>query len=229
MEIFAPGNEFHTYKLLMAAKHRYEQATKTLLTTKKSVKYSLDDPRCEELVYSRITYQCKAGEGRKSTSKGSRAVSSGKKNCPVLVTLATRAGKLVVSSSKLEHANHTQDFETFMQYPENLRLKPDEIRYAKELLVKGWDKATIKEKLKERRGGLPVSKKVWAQINRAMRKNASGNESADKEEDSHEESFADGTFDALIPEVKVIGCVRIVRAIVQFHLILGQTRSRYQS
>lgn len=82
MEHFQKGTEFHTYADLLAAKCSYEHDTKTLLTTKKSAKYGMDDPRNEDLVYSRIQYQCKAGEERKSTSKGNRAVSTGKMNCP---------------------------------------------------------------------------------------------------------------------------------------------------
>lgn len=178
MEHFQKGTEFHTYKELLAAKFRYEQDTKTLLTTKKSAKYGLDDPRYEDLVYSRIQYQCKAGEERKSTSKGSRAVSSNKLNCPVLVTLSVREGKLFVINSMLQHENHTQDCETFMKYPENLRLKPSEIRYAKELLTKGFNKKTIKAKLKEKRGGMPLSQKCWAQINKAMRKDQSSSDNS---------------------------------------------------
>lgn len=216
MENFAPGTEFHTYTDLLAAKHRYEQATKTLLTTKKSARYAVDDPRKEDLVYSRIQYQCKAGEERKSTSKGNRAVTSGKMNCPVTVTLSVKEGKLVVVGSMLDHANHTQDFETFMKYPENLRLKPNEIRYARELLAKGVDKKMIRAKLKEKRGGMPVSTKFWAQIQRAIKRTeGSGDGSAT---DNHDEdvfggeSVSDGSLnvsyssvlsEALIPEVNV--------------------------
>lgn len=199
MEHFRIGTEFHTYKELLAAKSRYEQNTKTLLTTKKSAKFGADDPRCEDLVYSRIQYQCKAGQERKSTSKGNRNVSSGKMNCPVLVTLSVREGKLCVLSSMLQHENHTQDAETFMKYPENLRLKPNEIRYAKELLAKGFNKKTIKAKLKEKRGGVPVSQKFWAQIHRAMRSDnfTSGKSGA------IDETF-DPSYESLLPEIKVI-------------------------
>lgn len=213
MEHFQKGTEFHTYKELLAAKFRYEQDTKTLLTTKKSAKYGLDDPRYEDLVYSRIQYQCKAGEERKSTSKGNRAVSSSKLNCPVLVTLSVKEGKLFVLNSMLQHENHTQDYETFMKYPENLRLKPTEIRYAKELLTKGFNKKTIKAKLKEKRGGMPVSQKFWAQINKALRKDQSSNYNSN--EDVLDESCAAETLDTSselhpsftqtpLPEIKVI-------------------------
>lgn len=214
MEHFQKGTEFHTYKELLAAKCRYEQETKTLLTTKKSAKYGFDDPRCEDLVYSRIQYQCKAGEERKSTSKGNRAVSSGKMNCPVVVTLSVKEGKLCVVNAMLQHENHTQDYETFMKYPENLRLKPNEIRYAKDLLTKGLNKKTIKAKLKDRRGGMPVSSKFWAQIHKTLRRDAAGNDSLTHDEDFHGEDFADETFDpsysllsetqAPLPEIKVI-------------------------
>lgn len=215
MTHFQVGDEFHTYKELQAAKYRYEQDTKTLLTTKKSAKYSPDDPRCEDLVYSRIQYQCKAGEERKSTSKGNRAVSSGKLNCPVQVTLSVREGKLCVLSSMLVHVNHTQDYETFMKYPENLRLKPHEIRYAKELLAKGLTKKSIRAKLKESRGGMPVSQKFWAQIHKAAKKDAAASDGVNKHEDVESEEFFDHTFDnassfafseshSMIPEVKVM-------------------------
>ncbi|XP_037048119.1 zinc finger protein MSN4-like [Bradysia coprophila] len=214
MDHFQVGTEFHTYRELLAAKYRYEQDTKTLLTTKKSAKYTPDDPRCEDLVYSRIQYQCKAGEERKSTSKGNRAVSSGKMNCPVQVTMSVKEGKLCVLSSMLVHVNHTQDFETFMKYPENLRLKPHEIRYAKELLAKGFNKKTIKGKLKECRGGMPVSPKFWAQIHRASKKDATASDGIQKHEDTQGEDFFDQTFDntssfgfgesqSMTPEVKV--------------------------
>lgn len=193
------GTQFHTYKELLAAKCRYEQDTKTLLTTKKSAKYGADDPRYEDLVYSRIQYQCKAGEERKSTSKGNRAVSSGKMNCPVAVTLSVREGKLCVINAMLQHANHTQDYQTFMKYPENLRLKPNEIRYAKELLAKGMDKKTIKAKLKEKRGGMPLAQKFWTQIHKALRRDASGNDHLRNDEDCHEEDYADDTFDQSFP------------------------------
>lgn len=213
MEHFQIGTEFHTYKELLAAKYRYEQDTKTLLTTKKSAKYTSDDPRCEDLVYSRIQYQCKAGEERKSTSKGNRAVTSGKMNCPVQVTMSAKEGKLCVLNSMLVHVNHTQDYETFMKYPENLRLKPHEIRYARELLTKGFNKKTIKSKLKENRGGMPVSPKFWAQIHRASKKDATAG--IEKHEDVQDEDFADQTFDhtssfgfsespSMVPEVKVV-------------------------
>lgn len=113
----------------------------------------------------------------------------------------------------LQHENHTQDFETFMKYPENLRLKPNEIRYAKELLSKGFNKKTIKAKLKEKRGGLPVSQKFWTQINKALRRDALGNDSLGHHDDSHGDGFADETFgpsypslsetQASLPEVQV--------------------------
>lgn len=223
MEHFKKGAEFHTYKELLAAKYRYEQDTKTLLTTKKSAKYGFDDPRYEDLVYSRIQYQCKAGEERKSTSKGNRNVSSSKMNCPVLITITVREGKLCVLNSMLEHQNHTQDYETFMKYPENLRLKPNEIKYAKDLLAKGYNKKTIRAKLKERRGGMPVSPKFWAQIHKVMENNPSNNDElhvnlhGDGEE---EEDYFDGTFDpsgafanntvTSMPEIKVNLIVKYV-------------------
>lgn len=196
MEHFEKGTEFNTYAELLAAKCRYEHDTKTLLTTKKSAKYGADDPRHEDLVYSRIQYQCKAGEERKSTSKGNRAVSSGKMNCPVVVTLSVRDGKLCVLNSMLQHQNHTQDYETFMKYPENLRLKPNELKYAKELLAKGFNKKTIKTKLKEKRGGMPVSQKFWAQINKAVRKDACDGDNLGYHGDFQGEHFADETFNS---------------------------------
>lgn len=213
MEHFQKGTEFHTYKDLLAAKCRYEQDTKTLLTTKKSAKYGADDPRCEDLVYSRIQYQCKAGEERKSTSKGNRNVTSGKMNCPVIVTLSSREGKLCVLHSMLQHENHTLNYESFMKYPENLRLKPDEIKYAKELLVKGFNHRAIKAKLKERRGGMPVSQKFWTQIQKALRQDASSNDNSQDDCGFQGEELTDETFDqsfslpnesqTLLPGIKV--------------------------
>lgn len=86
MDAFDLGKEFENYKSILDAKRNYETASKSILS-KSSSKFIIADGELKtKFVYQSIKYQCKAGPERPSSSKGLRASSTYKKNCPVFVS-----------------------------------------------------------------------------------------------------------------------------------------------
>lgn len=87
---FVLNTEFDDWKKVLEAKKMYEDTTKTLLTIEGSEKLKGSSELNDRLVYAKVIFQCKAGTERPSQSKGIRASSTYKKNCPVKVTSKKR-------------------------------------------------------------------------------------------------------------------------------------------
>lgn len=87
MSFFAVNTEFDDWKTVIATKKAYEESSKTLLVIGQCEKLKGASPLNDQLVYSRVTLNCKAGEERQSKSNGLRKSSTYKRNCPAKVRL----------------------------------------------------------------------------------------------------------------------------------------------
>lgn len=85
MEYFALNKEFESYAQLKQTKKEYETATNNLLVTVVSHLLKGHGEFKDKMVYERLTWGCKAGKERPSTSKGWRESKTYKKGCPAMV------------------------------------------------------------------------------------------------------------------------------------------------
>lgn len=85
MNVFAVKTEFDDWASVLKAKKMYEDASKTLLTTSASHKLKTSDDVSKRCLYDRVEFSCKAGQERKSQSKGLRESFTYKMGCTVKV------------------------------------------------------------------------------------------------------------------------------------------------
>lgn len=83
--------------------------------------------------------------------------------------------KIVLSDNKYRvksvnsvHANHNVDRQTYLHYPENMRLTPDEKVMVQQMVKCGANKQKVKMALMEKRNGRPVSLKSVHNIQTEM-------------------------------------------------------------
>lgn len=85
MNVFVEGKEFSNWQSVKKAKKKYEEESKTILSTRGSHKLKSNDDASISCVYSDMEFHCKAGEERKSQSKGYRQTSTYKMGCSIQV------------------------------------------------------------------------------------------------------------------------------------------------
>lgn len=78
--------EFDDWESFLAAKKAYEEACKTLLSTRGSRVLKGDNDIAQQFRYDNKIYHCKAGSERPTQSKGIRVSSTYKMGCPVVVS-----------------------------------------------------------------------------------------------------------------------------------------------
>lgn len=88
MNCFENNQTFDNCGSLLIAKKNYEQASNTILSITGSHKLKGDGEFVKLMVYDRINFGCKADLERPSSSKGIRATSTYKMNCPFMVSNA---------------------------------------------------------------------------------------------------------------------------------------------
>lgn len=87
MDAIAEKTEFDSWILFLEAKKAYEEASKTLLTTRGSIAIKGDDEKAQNFRYMQKMYVCKAGPQRESQSKGHRTSATYRMNCPVTASV----------------------------------------------------------------------------------------------------------------------------------------------
>lgn len=87
MDVFKLNKEFNNFDEVLRAKIDYEKAHNVVLTKSDCHKLKGEGDLVRNIVYYRLSLQCKAGKERKSEAKGMRQSSTFKKNCPMKVRL----------------------------------------------------------------------------------------------------------------------------------------------
>lgn len=101
--------------------------------------------------------------------------STGRLGCPFSVSIGLLKGKLTVKKLISDHENHVQDINTFVHYPENLRLNDEEKKMSIPMLKCGASKQKLKYYLSEKRG-VPVSLKNIHNLQTAVQYLIAGNQ-----------------------------------------------------
>ncbi len=83
------NTEFDDWISFAETKKAYEQASKTLLMTRGSYPLKGENETAQKFRFAEVTYECKAGNQRRTDSKGHRASSTYKMNCPAIVSITT--------------------------------------------------------------------------------------------------------------------------------------------
>ncbi|KAG4068436.1 hypothetical protein HA402_004776 [Bradysia odoriphaga] len=178
MDAFTQGKKFHDYKSILEAKKAYERVLNSILTTSSSKFIIGDDELKTKLVYQVLKYKCKAGPERATTSKGLRASSTYKKDCPVVIHLNFKEDKLVVSKAVLDHENHRVDEATFAHYPENMRIDPAKLESVEKMIELGVNKHKLKADLMKD-GKSNISLKTLHNVQTKQRLKQQGSNDAD--------------------------------------------------
>lgn len=86
MELFAVDKEFNNFREVQQAKSDYERQNNVVLVIRDCHKIKGEGDIVKEIVYDRLSLQCKAGKERPTESKGIRKSATYKKNCPMKVS-----------------------------------------------------------------------------------------------------------------------------------------------
>lgn len=134
------------------------------------------DSNAALLKLERALYICKAGYYRPSVSHGIRQPSTGRKNCEFKLRIACNSdNKLEVKELNPKHTNHSCDLQTYLHYPENLRLTKDETDIAKTMIQCGANKQKVKINLMTNRES-PISLKSLHNLQTKQNKSTTGDD-----------------------------------------------------
>ncbi|KAJ6649470.1 Structural maintenance of chromosomes protein 5, partial [Pseudolycoriella hygida] len=93
-----------------------------------------DNETAKKFRYNSVLYQCKAGSQQATQSKGLRASSTYKMNCPVVVRVQFTGNNLIVTKTALTHETHSCSKEIYDHYPENMRLSAEQKAQVRKLI-----------------------------------------------------------------------------------------------
>lgn len=86
----------------------------------------------------------KAGFERPTVSTGIRESATNRQNCPFKLRIGLSENKIKIKELNQNHENHNCDRQTYLHYPESMRLTTEEESFAENLIKCGANKQKIK-------------------------------------------------------------------------------------
>lgn len=158
LDFFPVGKVFETYKEFESTKRLYEDKSFSILIINNSIMHNKEHAHFLNTKYKMMNLICKAGKPCSNKIDRMRNTSTGRLNGEFSLKLGNVKSKLIVKSINPIHCNHVIYKQTYMNYPEKMRLTVDEEDEATKLLMCNANKHKIKLNLMQNREA-PVSLK----------------------------------------------------------------------